>query len=87
MRCGEKTVQSGTLSGEELEARGLRRSFSYKTRFDPLGVPELKLSRDQFRRRNPGDVELYREARAIFDMRVRMVEKRVGRRFSKCAMS
>ena len=71
-------------SASELEAKGLRRSFSYKTRFDPLGVPELKLGRDDFERRNPGDVALYREARAVFNLRVRMVEKRVGRRFTKC---
>ena len=68
----------------ELEAKGLRRSFSYRSRFDPLGVPELKLSRDQFERRNVGDAALYREARAMFEIRVRMVEKRVGQRFSNC---
>ena len=38
---------------------------------------ELRLTRAEFERRSPGDVALYREARALWETRVRLVEKRV----------
>lgn len=85
-KCSCEAAQraGNRASASELEASGLRRSFSYKSRFDPLGVPELNFRREEFEQHNEGDMALYREARAIFEIRVRMVERRVGKRFSKC---
>jgi len=69
---------------DELMHKGLRRSYTSRQRFAPLGIPDLRMSREAFERRNPGDVVLYREARAVFEARVRLVERRVGTRFSRC---
>lgn len=86
--CQAATAALGdrTHDPAELIAKGLRRSYTSASThgFDPLGIPNLRLSREGFQRRNPGDVALYREAKALFDARVRVVEKRVGQRFSRC---
>ena len=85
--CEAARIASQRGSDAELTAKGLRRSFSYKSRFASSGVPDLQLTRAEFERRTPADVGLYREAKAVFDMRVRVVEERVGQRFSRCPAS
>lgn len=75
------------LNKSELFAKGLRPSFSYsgpQARV-PGRMPGLRMSREEFERRSPNDVALYREALALFNIRVRQVESRVQQKFSGCS--
>lgn len=88
-QCSCDAVNQASRRGndEELSLRGLKRSWPTSAGFARLGLPDLRLSREAFERRNPGDVALYRVARHLFDTRVRLVERRVGQRFSGCDMN
>lgn len=74
-------------NADELTLRGLTKAINRgasSTDLASRGVPDLRLSREAFERRSPKDVALYREARALFDARVRLAERRVSQRFSAC---
>jgi len=84
--CDSARRAGQRADANELLAKGLRRSYTSQARFEHLGIPDLRFSREAFERRNAGDVALYREARAVFNARVRLVEQRVGVRFSRCGL-